>query len=93
MAQVIGDPDSRLLIVDNTNTRLWECAPYVLAGEAFGHDVKLVSFRAASFDTVGRWAARNTHGVPVDKVCDMYERFEKALPHWNEETVIPPLPQ
>lgn len=32
------------IIVDNTNLAAWEYAPYVLAGQAFGYTVELLSF-------------------------------------------------
>ncbi len=75
------------VIVDNTNTRLWECAPYVLAGEAFGHDVKLIHLMPVLHTDVLGAAARNVHGVPEDLVIAMDEEYEMALPHWNEETI------
>ena len=74
-----------LLVVDNTNTRLWECSPYVLAGETFMHDVKLIRFNVVS--GLAAVAARNSHGVPEAAVISMHERMEPALPHWSEEVI------
>jgi tRNA uridine 5-carbamoylmethylation protein Kti12 len=76
-----------LIIIDNTNTRLWECSPYVLAAETYGHDVELWSYRPETRDDLMRIWARNSHGVSWEVVAAMDERFEQALPHWEEYTI------
>jgi len=76
-----------LIIIDNTNTRLWECAPYVLAAETEGHDVELISIRPKFRDDLMAMWERNTHGVDWPLQVAMNERFELAPPHWNETTI------
>jgi NEDD4-binding protein 2 len=72
-----------LLIVDNTNVHLWECAPYVLAGEAFGHEVEMVYVRCDIEEAI----ARNTHGVPEAAIRRMAASFEEPLPFWSQRTI------
>lgn len=76
------------VIVDNTNTRLWECAPYVLAAQSHGYEVELIHLRANTPDDVVKMSERCIHGVPKQVCLDMYDRFERALPHWKETTEV-----
>jgi predicted kinase len=39
-ALMIGD---ELVVVDNTNTTIWEISPYVLGAQAFGYDFEIVT--------------------------------------------------
>jgi tRNA uridine 5-carbamoylmethylation protein Kti12 len=78
-----GGHDEVLLIVDNTNIRLWECSPYVLAGEAAGHSVELVHVKC----DVEKAIARNTHGVPESVIRRMAQSMEAPLPHWNQREI------
>jgi predicted kinase len=72
-----------VIVVDNTNTQLWEMSPYVQMGNAFGYEVLIVRV-----DTpVDVAAARNTHGVPAAAVKSMADRFQKVLPFWKEVVV------
>ena len=71
------------VVVDNTNIRLWELSPYVLAGEAHGHAVELVHVRC----DVEKAIARNTHGVPEVVIRRMAEQFEAPLPHWTQRMI------
>jgi len=71
---------SPLIIVDNTNTSLWEISPYVLAGESHGYTVEIHSFKCPVEVAVGR----NIHGVPPKSVQAMFDHWEQPLPWWNE---------
>ncbi len=71
------------VVIDNTNTQLWEMSPYVQMGQAMGYEVLIVRL-----DTPVEVAAkRNLHDVPLLNVRSMAERFQKVLPHWREVVV------
>lgn len=71
------------VVVDNTNTQLWELSPYMAVALARGHKVKIVTVHC-DFTTA---AERNTHGVPEQAVKAMFERFEHIPPFWEVEKV------
>lgn len=60
------------VVVDNTNTKLWEFKNYVAAAAKYGYTVQVV--RLTVDPKVA--AARNVHGVPADKVQQMQDRFQ-----------------
>lgn len=69
------------VIVDNTNIRTWEIAPYYALAEAYGHQVEIVNFNKP-YEAV---MDRNIHGVPKNKVSNMHyaQVMEKLPPHWG----------
>lgn len=74
-----------VVVVDNTNTQAWEYKEYVLAARRFKYDVEFVTFaphRLASGQPdpwyVAGCAQKNSHGVPLEAVTKMAERFEDA---------------
>lgn len=76
--ELVKQQDDSVLVVDNTNTQLWEMAPYVQVAAAFGADVEVI--RCVVSPDIA--AARNTHGVPEKGVRAMHSRLEKPLPFW-----------
>lgn len=60
------------IVVDNTNTKLWEMKNYLETAARFGCEVKVV--RLTVDPKIA--AARNLHGVPADKVQQMQDRFQ-----------------
>jgi len=69
------------VVVDNTNTSVWELAPYFRYAEVQGYDVRIV--RVLCDPEVA--AARNSHGVPAHAVKRMAEGIEASasqLPPW-----------
>ena len=73
------------VIVDNTNTQLWEISPYILvAKSAHCYDIEIV--RCECDPKVA--AARNVHGVPEKGIIAMAGRMEKLLPFWPREKVV-----
>jgi predicted kinase len=54
------------IIVDNTNLKPIDMAPYVRLAEAFGYDVEIHMFDGEN---------PNIHGVPLDKVKKMREEY------------------
>lgn len=78
------------IIVDNTNTTAIEIAPYVLAAQAYGWEVEIITIwcNERVFDKV---AARNVHGVPYDSVGMQHQRIvDRILPPWWKSTTIEP---
>lgn len=59
------------IVVDNTNTRVEEIAPYYALAEAYGYRVKIVRIDC----DVEVAAARNVHGVPRDNVYQMAQNI------------------
>lgn len=72
-----------LIVVDNTNIKMFEIAPYYRLAEAFGYDVEIVQF------VINPIAAyeRNIHNVPFETIMKMFNGFE-ALPPWWKQTII-----
>jgi predicted kinase len=86
MLAVTLPPDGDLLVVvDNTNTRAWELAPYIQLARTCGFDVEIVRFHAdPSF--VG---PRNVHGCPQVAIDRMAKGMEKLPPALGQETIVP----
>lgn len=76
-----------VLVVDNTNLTAHEISPYYRLAQLFGWDVKIVRVHC-DFETA---AKRNTHGVPHDRIWQMYQTLhsERLPPYWKEEIVLP----
>lgn len=62
-----------ILIVDNTNTTEWEVKPYYQLAKEFGYKVVVVEVPHTSVDDC---AERNSHGVPVETLKKMENRWE-----------------
>lgn len=73
------------IVVDNTNVRVWEIAPYYRLAEAFGYNVEIVHIHAEP--TVA--AQRTIHGVPPERVVEMARSFEPVPARWNQRNVYP----
>lgn len=70
---------SLTVIVDNTNLRVWEIAPYYRVAEAFGCYVSINHM----YCPVRVAAGRGVHEVPYDKVAQMYNAIEPLPAFWN----------
>lgn len=71
---------TRYVIVDNTNLKVWEIAPYYRLAQLFGYAVSI-----ACMDTLlSTCLKRNTHKVPDVKMGQMYQiLLSEVLPdHW-----------
>lgn len=74
-----------LVVVDNTNVRLWEFAGYVQIARARGYEVEVIRL---SCDHVTA-ARRGLHGVPANKVADMANHMERLPRNWGiKERVV-----
>ena len=81
------------VVVDNTNTTTEEIAPYILAAQAYGYEVEVVTLTApkgmSQADYIAACAKRNAHGVPAAGVEAQAMRLanRRLLPWWKGETV------
>lgn len=80
----IADGD-RDIVVDNTNIEPWELAPYVLAGRAYGFEIRIVTVESPASDA----ARRCIHCVPRATVFRQLAKLRAVeLPRpWREEIV------
>lgn len=78
----------RFIAVDNTNTRLFEMAPYRMLARALKLPVEFVKIGHAERD-LELFAERNTHNVPLNSLKRMHKGWEELPPFWESETEIP----
>lgn len=73
------------IIVDNTNVRAYEIAPYVLAANMAKAGCKVLTVWS---DPATAWS-RNLHGVPLKVVLDMHRAMllESLPPFWQHEVI------
>jgi predicted ABC-type ATPase len=75
----VGPSPVEYILVDNTNIDAVEIAPYVMAAQAYGADIELITF----FGDVSIFATRNVHAVPAERVQTMYRYLlGRKLPPW-----------
>ena len=65
-----------LVIVDNTNTQVWEFENYAKVACLAGYDVEIDEVRPKDAAELRVWAERCVHGVPHDKIIAMDKRWE-----------------
>lgn len=65
------------IVVDNTNTRIWEMKPYVNTAKKV-HDANLVFVMFRGHDAA-ELAKRNVHGVPKDVIKGMIDRVDNLV--------------
>lgn len=64
------------VVVDNTHSRTWEYLPYVEAAREAGYKVEVHEIFCSGPVMARRFAERCRHGVPLDKVVAMFDRWE-----------------
>lgn len=67
------------VIVDNTNTQLWEMKPYACAAMQFGYILEILEPTTPWAFNDKELARRNTHGVSRVKLKEMLDRYEKNI--------------
>lgn len=76
------------IVVDNTNIRAVEVAPYAALALAFGAELKVITLRTP----YGIAACRNVHSVPERTIIAMFSRLadedKNFPPHWPTEEVL-----
>lgn len=78
-------PHGRTVVVDNTNVKVFEIAPYYRVAEALGHAVEIIWIHCPPITAF----QRGLHGVPLQKVYDMALGFDPLPPWWNVRMVFP----
>lgn len=68
-----------VVVVDNTNSTLWEWQKYAASAVRFGYGVKVVEM--PHIDPVLA-AQRNTHGVPEESIRRMLKRWDDKRPSY-----------
>jgi predicted kinase len=70
---------AEIICVDNTNTQIWEMAPYVDLADTYGYDPELIESSTSWRFDVEELVARNTHGVPREAIKAMVARYEHGV--------------
>jgi tRNA uridine 5-carbamoylmethylation protein Kti12 len=65
-----------LVIIDNTNTQKWEYEPYLELAYLFKYETDECVVGDLDDDSLLLYAERNTHGVPLEAIQRMAQRFE-----------------
>lgn len=63
------------IIVDNTNIRPRDRRPYIEAAKNAGYDVEELIIGEFTDEAVKLYAKRNVHGVPLEAIQKMADRF------------------
>jgi len=84
-----GSIEPDFISVDNTNTRLFEMAPYRMVARGAKLPVEFVRVEHTIHD-LRLFAERNTHNVPFNSLNRMHEGWEELPPFWESETKIQP---
>jgi predicted kinase len=66
-----------LIIIDNTNIKLWEMRKYVEAAEQYGYEVKIEEPDTDWAFNYKKCAKKNSHGVPEEALRNMCNNFEE----------------
>ncbi|RZF43703.1 hypothetical protein LSTR_LSTR014731 [Laodelphax striatellus] len=67
------------VIIDNTNTQIWEMAPYVQLGVQYGYVVEVAEPETKWKFNEYELFRRNIHGVPRANIRNMLERYEHGI--------------
>ncbi|GLV31901.1 hypothetical protein CBL_07661 [Carabus blaptoides fortunei] len=67
------------IVVDNTNTEMWEMKPYAGFAVQYGYAVEIMEPLTVWIFNPPELARRNIHGVPRAKIEGMLERYEKKI--------------
>lgn len=76
-----------IIAVSNTNTCLFEMAPYIMYAQLRGIDTEIHEVEVPDADATDYYSF-NTHGVPLSSIQTMMERWEQSLPFWPPVTKV-----
>jgi predicted kinase len=74
-----------IIIIDNTNTQLWEMREYVKLAGLNGYAIQ---FEEMPFAAASVLAERNKHGVPVTAIQSMLSRWEDLPGTGNRKAIL-----
>ncbi|KAH8364071.1 hypothetical protein KR084_002085, partial [Drosophila pseudotakahashii] len=66
------------IIVDNTNTMVWEMQPYVQSAVRHGYVLELLEPQTSWCKSASKLAQKNVHNVPRENIQRMLERYERT---------------
>jgi len=75
------------IVVDNTNTHLWEMSPYILAGDSYDYVIEIIEVQCDPAVA----AERGIHGVPTHIISRMHSDMmaqTTQMPPWWIRTVV-----
>lgn len=64
------------VVIDNTNTQLWEMRPYVELATKHGYDIEIRHSCTPWATDAEECFKRNTHGVPLEAIKRMRDRYQ-----------------
>ncbi|KAL1490710.1 hypothetical protein ABEB36_013361 [Hypothenemus hampei] len=67
------------VIIDNTNTQMWEMKPYATMATDYGYFLEILEPDTHWFFNDKELEKRNKHGVPKAAIKNMLERYEKNV--------------
>lgn len=67
------------VIIDNTNTQMWEMKPYATMATDFGYIIEILEPNTHWCFNDKELTKRSQHGVPKSKINDMLGRYEKNV--------------
>lgn len=67
------------VIIDNTNTQMWEMKPYATMATDYGYILEILEPDTHWCFNDKELTKRNTHGVPRSKIKDYLDRYEKNI--------------
>lgn len=70
-----------LIVIDNTNIRLWEMENYIYLAKQFNYRVEIITTMNPLQISVEELTRRNLHGVPQEIIQKMVDTYE---PHPND---------
>ena len=65
------------VVVDNTNTKLWEFEKYITLARNYGYEVIIIEPNTPWCRDAKECAVRNSHGVPEAVIHGMLDRWEE----------------
>lgn len=75
--------NEELIVVDNTNIKIYEIAPFYRAAEALNYDVEIIFILCHPEVCL----SRNIHEVPAEIINSMFHSLE-SIPTWWKQKVI-----
>lgn len=64
------------IVIDNTNIKRADFQPYIDMAKEHGYSVQEIVVGRFDEESIKEYAARNQHGVPIESIRRMAERFE-----------------
>ena len=67
------------IVVDNTNTQIWEMKPYANFAKEYGYTLEIASPNTSWRFDIDELFKRNTHNVPREVIAKMLERLQTNI--------------